>query len=909
MDTTNSTFRIKDKIASKLERIKKTLAEKKILGLLSLILLAISIIGGVILTQKETKTGKVGAQSSSGSPPVQISQGQSLSYQARSLIPGKTTTFNIWRLNTNPPSNTKIGLSGVFLAGENLPEILSAYNKSYGDKLVGTADDTNGPDQMRKHLYMLMAAGVKTIGLGLEWKRAEPTNTNPSTFDWSLYDLVFDTIKTFSDTYNYTFEPVVFVDTPPRWMSSAKPQSTPYLSSFGKFPPKDLWTVPIWESSTDPTPQDPNTNLNPNGSARYNRLLRAAVERYRPGGTKAPTSNFGIRNWVVWNEANWEFFRDPSDPNGQRYMPSMKPYVYLLKSAGDTIHSVDPSLKVLTSGFADGDYSWAEPLSDGSRRSIQNTVRKLYQETELAFGPTGKNSFDVLNVHTYLPSSTTQSKFNELISIKSQNGDSAKKIWVTEWGCDASECLTSNLNQLLTKWQTVKQIFNGISDIEKHTLWDSRGYFIDIASVDDSQDVIPDAKAAIDLISDPARVSQQWGIFAGALYTSFKIKPIFRQLAQDTGALISETIQTATADTSGTASITIPGNVFANPGKYLIFHSQDNRINTELPGEVIVTAGNQTPTPTVSPTTPTPTNSTPGGTYTIKVRAKGYAKDTNEWPKLRLYFNHAVGTNVPIEPHLTEWTTTGSYQDFTYSFNTQPNQLDLVFPNRNYNSVTGVSTAIYIDSVSINNSPLFPSNISCFFDSGSGNRAFDGQSTSPTCLKGQAVWANGSFRFKITPGLNIQPTPTPRPTSTPPSSLEHTITVKARGFVKNTTQWPKLRLYLNHPLGANVPLGSHLTEWTTSGVYQNYTYSFTTSPTQIDLVFPNRAFDSVTGSTSALFLDSVSLDGKPVFPTSASCFFDSGTDIRAFDGTTTNPTCIQGKEVWSNGSFRFTNLP
>lgn len=163
-----------------------------------------------------------------------------------------------------------------------------------------------------------------------------------------------------------------------------------------------------------------------------------------------------------------------------------------------------------------------------------------------------------------------------------------------------------------------------------------------------------------------------------------------------------------------------------------------------------------------------------------------------------------------------------------------------------------------------------------------------------------------------TPQPTVTPTPIPTPTPTP-IPVTHTLKIRAKGFVKNTTIYPKVRLYFNHPVGATVDLGSPLTEWTTSWDYQDYTYTGTQIPQQIDLTFYNRyePSDSATSGTRSLYLESVTLDSKPVFPSGATtCFFDSGSEVRAFDGQTTYTSCpTTGFQLWNAGSFRFTNLP
>lgn len=162
-----------------------------------------------------------------------------------------------------------------------------------------------------------------------------------------------------------------------------------------------------------------------------------------------------------------------------------------------------------------------------------------------------------------------------------------------------------------------------------------------------------------------------------------------------------------------------------------------------------------------------------------------------------------------------------------------------------------------------------------------------------------------------TPTDSISPSPTPTQELTPtPTPITYEIKVRAKGYVKNFIYWPKMRLYVNYNEGNTQPL----TEWTTNWDYQEFKYSFTTEPKQIDLVFFNRNYpeDAASGATRALYMSTVNFNNNTIFsasPTGVTCFFDSGSEDRVFDGKTTYQSCVFEQQVWSNGSYRFTNLP
>lgn len=855
-----------------LKFFKKT---KPLFAFLILLFISLGIATTVFLVQRRTQLTP-----HAQSQPTQITAGSPYNLQASGLLPNKNVNVYIWKMRENPVLNPKIGMSGVYLHWENYPNIVNLFNSNYGDKIIGTTDDVTSQMLNRKHLSMLKAAGVKTIAFEVEWGRIEPQQNN---WTWSLYDTVFEQIKYFAENENYYFEPVVMLSFSPPWITSAPAG----ISKRSWYPPKDLWI-----NNTVPT--NPDDNLNALGSARYNKFVEEVVKRYRPRGVRAPTSSFGIRHWVIWNETNWEFFRDPTDTTGQRYMPSMKPYAYLFKGAADSIHTVDSSLKVLPAGFADGDYSWAQKFADGTNRSLQNTVRKFYEEMKNAFGDTAKNSFDILNVHTYLPTSTLQQKFSEIASIKSQYNDAAKKIWITEWGCDAQECLTDNLSQTLSKWQEGKRIFDGTADIEKHLWFSSKGYFLNNT----------DAQTATTLQATSGRSADQWWIFAGMLYSSYKPKTVFGQLAKDTRVLETEQIYNASQkpDANGNFQTSIPGSYFSQPGKYLIFFAQDERVNTELPIEIRVVTSSAPTTTSVPTQTPSPrptTTPTQGGNYTIKVQVKAEANGGVQ-PNLLLFVNHPLGTNPAMPQAVTQWTTSSGSQEYTSTFNySSPiNQIDLTTTNN-----TGNPNYLVLESVSLNNVSIYPVRATCFFDNGSDYRAFDQATTNSSCTG--LIWANGSFRLTnlySSPQTTSQPTPT----TIPPRTSNQTITVSAKGYVKGTTVYPELKLYINYQPGV-----SPVTIWKTSWSNQNFTYTSNEAVGRIDILFDNQIYSSTQNTFPYIYSVKLgnnviySLSENAVYENRNRCNYDRGRSIRAFD----NEIVVQCQNpMFWPGALRLTDF-
>lgn len=153
----------------------------------------------------------------------------------------------------------------------------------------------------------------------------------------------------------------------------------------------------------------------PANTTDFANFAKAAVSRY---------ASQGIHTWEIWNEPNVKSF----------WLPAPDPVFYsaLLKAAYIAIKSADPTATVISGGLAP---SW----TTGGNYSPVDFLTQMYQQGSQPY-------FDAFGFHPYsypaLPTnpelwnawgqmSTTP---KNLRAIMVANGDSNKKIWMTEYG-------------------------------------------------------------------------------------------------------------------------------------------------------------------------------------------------------------------------------------------------------------------------------------------------------------------------------------------------------------------------------------------------------------------------------------------------------------------------------------------
>ncbi|MFC5061704.1 endo-1,4-beta-xylanase [Actinomycetospora atypica] len=207
---------------------------------------------------------------------------------------------------------------------------------------------------------------------------------------WIRLDIDWSAIETSRGTYNWA-----------RTDQAVNAARTGGLSVIGL-----LGYTPAWARPSGTTARRPPTN--PADMASF---ATAVAKRY----------GAGIDVWEVWNEPNLASAWNPA--------PDPAAYVRLFKPVSAALKAADAGSTILTGGIsADGDDGGAGHYATGA------WVYALYQGGAQA-------SFDGISVHPYsfpkLPSQTGSTGFASIPSLRNfmvSRGDTAKGIWITEFG-------------------------------------------------------------------------------------------------------------------------------------------------------------------------------------------------------------------------------------------------------------------------------------------------------------------------------------------------------------------------------------------------------------------------------------------------------------------------------------------
>jgi hypothetical protein len=160
----------------------------------------------------------------------------------------------------------------------------------------------------------------------------------------------------------------------------------------------------------------------------WSAFLEAAVRRYGPGGefwrqrgtyggaeyNPATTPPLPIREWQIWNEANFFYFTDPVSPGR---------YAKLVTISSEAIKRVNRGAKVILAGL------FGEPTASGSRgMPAAQFLDRLYAVPGL------KDRFDGIALHPYAVDAETLEELTDGFHEVSVENHDRVPLYVTEMG-------------------------------------------------------------------------------------------------------------------------------------------------------------------------------------------------------------------------------------------------------------------------------------------------------------------------------------------------------------------------------------------------------------------------------------------------------------------------------------------
>lgn len=243
----------------------------------------------------------------------------------------------------------------------------------------------------------MKAGGIETVRIAVPWPAVQPTAAGG--YDWSGID------QAVAIAARAGLRVLPFVYGTPRWLT------------------RKWTTLPV---------------NNARQRAAWTAFLQAAVKRYGPGGEfwaeHAPgvvqyepviPNPTPIREWQIWNEANFFYFAYPVSPSR---------YAKLLTISGKAIKGADPSAKVVLSGL------FGEPTKKGARGMPATKFLSALYRT-----PGIKSRFDGVALHPYAVDAETLAEFaEEMRAVVLDNHDRSAGLYITEMGWGSQD----NFNQV-----------------------------------------------------------------------------------------------------------------------------------------------------------------------------------------------------------------------------------------------------------------------------------------------------------------------------------------------------------------------------------------------------------------------------------------------------------------------------
>lgn len=303
--------------------------------------------------------------------------GESLEYHG----PNPDTKL-IARANEGVASEDSIWGASVAVAPQTAPVIISKQSQDNAKVQLGIKTAEYGiaaggslvylgQNELEQQFKSMKSVGVQWVRWDVDWSVVQKEGS--TSYHWEKTDRVAEAAK------RYDINSVAIITYTPDWATSSSCKYKPHCE-----------------------PSDPK---------EFGRFAGEVVSRY--GGS--------VAYWEIWNEPNYTFFWGPK--------PDVKKYTEVLKEAYLEIKKVNPSAVVLSGGLASS--------GDDKNGNISpfTFVSSMYELGASKY-------FDAVAIHPYTyPASPSYrawwNRWQEILPIRKtmiNNGDEAKRIWITEFG-------------------------------------------------------------------------------------------------------------------------------------------------------------------------------------------------------------------------------------------------------------------------------------------------------------------------------------------------------------------------------------------------------------------------------------------------------------------------------------------
>jgi putative glycosyl hydrolase len=271
-----------------------------------------------------------------------------------------------------------------------------------GGQLRGFSDPGLGNRDLPRSLFMdrLADSGAQLHRIETSWQGYEPRRGHYTSWFWDKHD------RDYRDKLKLGVREVIILRGTPYWALTPEGR--------GSTSPGGIWRC---DGSQSPCNAPPNVR-DPGIRDAWEHWVREVVSRYPQAA--------GIE---IWNEPNirWNWYQ-PQDP---------ALYALMLKSAGEAVRQVNPSMPVVSGGV-----SSFQGASDADKTSYDEFLRTVYRDA-------GPDSFSAIGWHAYPCFSETyhgnaERQLQVIRQVKREFGDASKPIWLTETGATTGRPESSN---------------------------------------------------------------------------------------------------------------------------------------------------------------------------------------------------------------------------------------------------------------------------------------------------------------------------------------------------------------------------------------------------------------------------------------------------------------------------------